>query len=105
MPLTTTPRSEPSAKARDTFPLSGPCQNVSDKGGFMSFHLIETERLHEGYENSPQEVRKAIDESYREVSRVFGMHGFSAFGDDRAEELVAAIYYFYQRCNKELISG
>jgi uncharacterized protein YyaL (SSP411 family) len=54
----------------------------------------EERQLHQEYETANPVVRQAVYESWNAVRAVALAAGMSVAGDDRAEQLVAAIYRF-----------
>lgn len=59
----------------------------------------ESRKWHDYYEESLTSIeRKAVDASYKEVTENFLMRGIRVCGDDRAEELIAAITKYLFEC-------
>lgn len=59
-------------------------------------NVIDTKERHDEYEHAPAFNRMAIDAAYRACVSVLRESGFTCAGDDRAEELIAAIYHYTQ---------
>ena len=62
----------------------------------MSF-LIDVDKQHANYEKSPPTVRAVVNKALNGVAEVFRDAGLRAGMGDEAEELVAAIYTYYER--------
>lgn len=65
----------------------------------MSYTLLDTSKAHQRYEYTSRARQRAVDKAFAAAVLAIKdeIDGFEMPGDDRAEELVAAIYYFIER--------
>jgi len=54
---------------------------------------------HSKYEHAAEDVRQTVNSAFYAVADVFKTSGAHASMADEAEELVAAIYHYYERSN------
>lgn len=59
---------------------------------------IDVKAMHEVYENYSQREKDIVDEAYREATWSLHYDGVTTCRDDRAEELIAAITHYIERC-------
>jgi hypothetical protein len=67
----------------------------------MSLGTIETREAHRRLDEAPAKVQSAVNRAYRAAVEVLKEEGACRpAGDDRAEELAAAIFYYIKRCRE-----
>lgn len=66
----------------------------------MSLSIINTREEHARYEALDENTREAIDEAFLAAAKALRARGVKTVGDDRAEELVAAITHYVVRAKE-----
>lgn len=62
-------------------------------------NTIDVRESHKNYEQSSEGHKKAIGHAYTACIKVLIDEGYDVAGDDRAEELIAAIHHYITRCH------
>lgn len=62
-------------------------------------NTINVRRNHEAYENASKGMQDAVNRAYKAARAELMDRGLNCYGDDRAEELVAAIMHYVISCN------
>ena len=60
---------------------------------------INLGELHVEYENASEHVQNVVDHCVSNVMSILREEAFKASGDDRVEELTAAIFHYLKSCN------